>query len=75
MNQNNYDITPLPRAIDRKKLKVAMDKKGVEQKDLARLFGLNPCTVSLKMSGKRDFSEQEIYVLVQNFGTQIFLDE
>jgi len=73
MNQTKFNAEPVPRVVNREKLKIVMAEKGLEQRDLARLFGSNPSSVSLKMSGQRDFNEQEIYILLNTFGNEIFL--
>lgn len=59
--------------INRKKIRVKLLENDLLQEDLSELLGISRQNLSLKMNGKRSFSEQEIAVLVKKFGTDIFI--
>lgn len=59
-------------ALDRKKIKTAMIKKDIKAIDLAKILGIGRSAISLKLSNKRSFTEDEISVLFSIFGKSIF---
>lgn len=58
--------------VDRTKIKIEMIKRKIKSKDLANKLNLDKSTFSLKINGKRNFSENEIAILYSIFGTTIF---
>ena len=61
--------------VNRNKLKGAMAERGMTQVDLAQELNLNLANTNLKINGKRKFTEPEMYVLGQLFGTRVFFLE
>ena len=44
-----------------------MDKFGHNQNDLADLLGITYQSVSIKLNGKKDFTQSEIYYIIQYY--------
>jgi DNA-binding XRE family transcriptional regulator len=49
------------------KLRVVLERFGHTQNDLAELLGITYQSVSIKMNGKKDFSQTEIYRIIQYY--------
>lgn len=47
------------------KLKVILDEYGHNQNDLAELLGITYQSVSIKLNRKKDFTQSEIYKIIQ----------
>ena len=58
--------------VDRARLRYEMYKKKMKSKQLAEKLGIDSSSLSLKLNGKRRFSETEISTLTSLFGTVIF---
>ncbi len=58
--------------IDRDVLKSKIVLKKLSRSDMCNLLSLSENSYYNKLSGKRDFTENEIAILVKNFGKSIF---
>ena len=58
--------------VDRTKLRIEMIKRNMKSKQLAEKLGIDCSSLSLKLHGKRSFSETEISTLTSLFGKVIF---
>lgn len=49
------------------RLREILDKHGINQNDLADLLGITYQSVSIKMNGKKDFTQTEIFKIMVFF--------
>ena len=49
------------------KLKLVLSKFGLTQNDLAELLGITYQSVSIKLNGHKDFTQTEIFMMIQHF--------
>jgi DNA-binding XRE family transcriptional regulator len=80
MNNANYEIKKNTYKLDHKKIrqnmKINMIKTGLTQRQLGNLIDAKPSTMSDRMTGKRDFTLDEVIKLMGIFGLsfeEIFL--
>ena len=48
----------------KKKLRKVLSRYGQSQNDLAELLGITYQSVSIKVNGKKDFTQSEIYTII-----------
>lgn len=59
--------------LDRSELRGQMGKFQLRQNDLAQYLGVSLHSFRLKLNGLRQFTEKEIFLLVNKFGTCILI--
>lgn len=52
-----------------------MKSKGFTQKDLAKALNVSAQTISYKMTGKRDFTSNEMFTIQKEFFPDVKLEE
>jgi hypothetical protein len=57
--------------VNRDELRACLARKRLNQQEASELIGLSVTGFANKLNGKREFSENEIVLLVKEFGTSI----
>ncbi len=58
--------------VNRRELKAQLVRQDMTASDLAKILGISRQAVSVKLNGRSKFSEDEIKVLKDRFGLEIF---